>query len=78
MSKKKVVSVVWVDAATNGGWKQPSMHTVGTSRIESVGYLVGDHDDYIEITTSISETGSCMDILSIPKAAILKRRRLKL
>lgn len=77
--KRKAVFVVWTDSATNGGWVYPnSPQYGGVSRIESVGWLVGDHEDHVEITTSISDANRSLDVLSIPKVAILKRRTVRL
>ena len=79
MRSRKAVFVVWIDSATNGGWVYPgTLQDGGVSRIESVGWLVGDHKDYIEITTSVSDANRGLDIISIPKVAILKRRSVNI
>lgn len=74
--KTKAVYLEWTDSSAFKGWQYPGVDTT-PSKICSIGYLLEDKPDHIVITTSLSNTGSFMDALTIPKCAITKRKALR-
>lgn len=66
------VWVEWVDSKGTEGWCRP-MH-VDTGRLECItlGFLVGEDDDAVQVSASISATGNADDIITIPRLAITK------
>lgn len=75
--KTKKVYLEWIDSAAIRGWQYPDVYrgkAGAPAKICSIGYIVEEQPHFIIITTSISESGSAMDVLTIPKVAITKRR----
>lgn len=75
--KHPAVLLTWRDSCSERGWNRmtdPESKTV--SIITSVGWIVDETDGEITITTSITDHGSAMDPLTIPKECIVKRKRL--
>ena len=78
MPKKKppMIYVEWDDSCVLRGWQSPEGdHTV--AKISSVGFLIREEKHALTISTSLSDYGNIMDGLTIPKAHITKRRRVK-
>ena len=78
--KTKKVYVEWIDSCALGGWRYADAlegDKSTPSKIVSIGFLVDESKTHVLITTSISESGSVMDALSIPKCAILKKKELR-
>lgn len=72
----KAIYVRWLDSASVSGWQSES---IGLSEIQSVGYLVREDGEHIEIALNrFDERGEFSGIFSIPKAVILERRVVKL
>lgn len=78
--KTKKVLIEWVDSSSIRGWRHESEMTDSLAepcKIKSIGYLIKDHKDFVTIATSLSENGSMIDPLSIPKCAIIKKRFIR-
>ena len=78
MTKRKLVSVEWVDSAMTNGWRHIGPETdLSPSKCHSVGFVLKDDKEGIALSQSISDNGGTDTILSIPRCAILKKRGLK-
>lgn len=75
--KPKLISINWVDSAVTMGWFYEDYSDLNPSFITTIGFLVKETDDSISVSTSLSEHGRFVDILTIPKAVIKKRKFLK-
>jgi hypothetical protein len=78
MKKHYAHIVKWRDSAAMRGWRpmDDPGHTA-VAEVTSVGWIVSKTPKTITITTSISDSGSVMDALSIPREAVTKMVRLK-
>ena len=77
MASKKIQAYVvkWVDSCSLRGWQYVGAdHSVST--ITTIGWLVKSEKDYVTMTTSITDRGSVMDGLTIPRVAIKSMQRL--
>ncbi len=77
--KRKIIYLEWDDSVSDSGWVDDSKVKTFLKPwlIHSVGYLVMENTSHISITTSIGNGGNKLDVLTIPKSSILKRRYLK-
>lgn len=77
MPKHKIIHVEridWVDSSSLRGWqRRDAGHS--PSCIMTVGLVVGETKDAVTVSHSISEDSNVPDALSIPKVAIVRRRR---
>ena len=75
MQSLKPVLIRWTDSEASAGWKRIDdiPDDIKASEIDSIGYLIKENNESIVISTSVSDNGSVMDPLTIPKCAILKR-----
>lgn len=75
---QKAVYLEWDDSTSDTGWIKDENVYLKPWRIKSIGYLVRENKTHIAITTSIGQSGNKMDVLTIPKACILKRKNLNI
>jgi hypothetical protein len=72
--RPKIVWIEWLDSNLNHGWLE--MESVAREvehlRCHSVGFIVGENDDVISISTSWDLSKFFVDPLSIPKRSITK------
>jgi hypothetical protein len=80
MMMQKAVYLEWDDSCSDSGWTNDEKIKTFLRPwvIKSIGYIVGENKTHIAITTSIGQGGNKMDVLTIPKACISKRRVLKI
>ena len=69
----KPILLTWIDSETAMGWHRISDVVITEMKVHSLGYLIKEDDKAVVISTSISENHSCVDPLTIPKCAIIKR-----
>lgn len=74
--KLKAYAITWIDAATKSGWHDIS--ELGIAECYAIGYLVKDTKEYLSLAVTISDDGGVLGTISIPKAWIKKRKRVKL
>ena len=68
-----IVEVLWRDSCGYSDWHDSGgLYTVKPENVTSLGYLVKDEDDYIVITSSVSDNQNNQGTLAIPKSAILE------
>ncbi len=75
--KHRAILLTWRDSCSERGWNRmtdPECKKV--SIITSLGWIVGETETEITITTSITDHGSAMDPLTIPKECITRRKIL--
>lgn len=72
----KIEWIRWLDSDRGGGWQSPE----DISRcldIESIGYLVGEDECSVTLTTSVDQAnGNVIDPITIPKCAITDRQEI--
>ncbi len=75
MDFPKVVLLEWMDSEAAGGWQRIDniADDVKCCGIITIGFLVKENSDTVAVTTSISTNGGAVDILYIPKVAIVER-----
>ena len=76
MSKKKLVYVRWLDSALSPEWTRAPNENTGLTEIETVGYLILEDKDHVQVAQSSFEDYKYSAIQSIPKSVILERRVL--
>jgi uncharacterized membrane protein YcgQ (UPF0703/DUF1980 family) len=78
----KAVQIVWLDSASTDKWTRSDVEDLSPVTITSIGYIVKETDDYLAITHSIdTHEGRLIQFagfITIPKAAIIKRKPIKL
>jgi len=84
MPKEKLPVVLWirwVDSSSHSGWKETSELEAHLMICESIGFLVSENKDAIAIALNRSCKAGFLpfgDIISIPKVAVLSRKRITL
>jgi len=74
--KYQAYLVTWRDSAGTPGWRPIDDREFGVVEIFSVGWLIRQSKAEVTITTSLSEGGRALDVLTIPREAITKMKRL--
>lgn len=70
-SNKSIAWIEWVDAVGSTGWTDD---TVAPTKNISVGLVVYEDDEYIELATTLdTEHGNWNGTMSVPKNMITKR-----
>ncbi len=72
----KILYVRWLDSALTPEWSRAPSEATGLSEIETVGYLILENDEHIQVAQSNYENDKYSAIQSIPKSVILERRVL--
>lgn len=65
--------VEWLDALAQGEWHEAKREDL---RCKTVGYVVFEDDEQIELAGTITE-GMCNNSITIPKKMITKRKEIK-
>lgn len=73
---KKILYIRWLDSALTPEWSQAPSEATGLSEIETVGYLLLENNEHIQVAQSSYEDYKYSAIQSIPKSVILERRVL--
>lgn len=79
MNKKyDIVKVKWMDSASQGrqDWHLLSDHDHSIVIVTSVGHLIYEDDQIITLVLSLSTEAMIVGDMTIPKACILKRKKL--
>lgn len=74
--KPKALYLEWIDSCSVSGWRHEDHD--GTSRIRTLGLFVRETPKYVTLTTSTSEHGNHVDMISIPKSCIVRRKRVEI
>jgi hypothetical protein len=69
----KLILIEWLDALAQGEWHEAKKEDLACT---SVGYLVYEDDEQIELAGTITH-GMCNNSITLPKRMILKRKELK-
>lgn len=69
----KLILIEWLDALAQGEWHEAKREDLACT---SVGYLVYEDDEQIELAGTITH-GMCNNSITLPKRMILKRKELK-
>lgn len=73
-----LVEVLWIDAETDGdGWLSPDEKTPVAPEVITVGFLVYDKDDIIQIASTIAVDKSHNSRIIIPKGMVKSMKVLK-
>lgn len=73
MATPKLILIEWLDALAQGEWHEAKREDLACT---SVGYLVYEDDEQIELAGTITH-GMCNNSITLPKRMILKRKELK-
>lgn len=75
ISRMKIVLIEWLDSNISQGWHGSSEQDYGPLKCQTVGFLVGEGEDYVALSgsTSESDASDACDVMTIPKIAITKR-----
>jgi len=74
----KIIYVRWLDSASTPEWSSPPSEHSGLAEVETVGYLILEDDNHIQVAQSKFEDLKLGAILAIPKPVILERRVLRM
>jgi hypothetical protein len=75
MTKYKMIYVRWTDSALSPEWMEIDKEA-GTLYVESIGYLVFECEDHIEIAENLTHTHKG-GVMAIPKSVIIEIKNLK-
>ena len=76
---KQIFYLRWLDSALVPDWSSAPNEFTGLSEIETVGYLILEDDQHVQVAQSVfEECEKYSAIQSIPKSVILERRALPL
>lgn len=71
------VEVRWLDAHAYGGWSSMKEYrSYGLTAVESIGYLVKNTKDEVQLVQSRSPRGNIADAISIPKKWLISAKYL--
>lgn len=70
---KKIVYLRWLDSALTPEWSRAPNEYTGLSEVETVGYLILEDDEHVQVAQSSYENYKYSAIQSIPKSVILER-----
>jgi hypothetical protein len=71
--------VEWLDSAAMHGWQHVDAYEKLTPvHNKTVGFLVGQSKDFLNLTASVSDSGQVDSPISIPKKAILSKKSFDL
>lgn len=74
----RVVKMLWEDSACVDGWRHPQAEHVDVGTITSVGFVVGNNERGIAITTSFNDAKSPVSPISIPWSAVLECKEMEI
>lgn len=82
MSKRSPVYLKWIDSHSPHGtstWTMREDIETDTLYIDTVGYVIDENKRNVTIASQISchKNPCCGGVMTIPKAAIVKRKKLK-
>lgn len=66
----KALRVFWVDSTENAGWHYGENPPVYIEEVVSLGWVASTSDKGLNLTTTISERGGTLSLVSIPWEAI--------
>jgi len=78
--KKEIVKVEWEDITFfRGEYDKRELETLINQRIETVGFLVEEDENYLTIALSLelTEPYRTIDLIKIPKKNVLNRMKLQ-
>ena len=73
----KLIYLRWLDSAIELEWSRVSKEDTGLTEIETVGYLILEDENHIQVAQSSYKDIKYSAIQSIPKSVILDRRVLQ-
>ena len=73
----KIVYLRWLDSALVPEWTRDPGEDTGLAEIETIGYLILEDEQHVQIAQSIFDDYKYSAIQSIPKSVILERQELK-
>jgi hypothetical protein len=76
--RRKILYLRWIDSALTPEWSRAPNEDTGLSKIETVGHLILEDDQHIQVAQSSYEDNKYSAIQSIPKSVILERRVLQM
>ena len=81
MKLPPVVEVEWIDSCAGPGWRSPNEAADWIKDIQtyfSAGYLISKTKEEVTIATGIStRSGRTHDLFQIPRACVLKIKKVK-
>jgi glutamate formiminotransferase len=77
MTTYKIIYVRWVDSALQSDWVKAPSESTGTSEIESIGFLIHEDKEHIEIAQNMTPYHKCA-IMAIPKTVIKEIKKVKI
>ena len=72
----EIVYLRWLDSALVPEWTYAPNEETGLSEIETVGYLILEDKEHVQIAQSSFENYKYSAIMAIPKSVILERQVL--
>ncbi len=72
----KRVEIEFADSNIMHGWADPEI-CEGLAYATVAGYQVFEDDDMVIVSMAMSKSGLVFEVLTIPKAAILSKRELR-
>jgi len=73
LMKMGIVEIKWLDSCGYGDWHDSdALYSIKPETITSLGYVAERRDEYIVITSSISDNKNNQGTLAIPTSAILE------
>lgn len=79
MDKKQAIYLEWVDSKGGGGWEPLDGFEPKIMTVHSIGWLVQEDKKQISISAAYGiGPPQAMDIITIPKCAIQKRKIVKI
>lgn len=75
-----IVYIQWVDSCSpsDSSWHKPEELNLNPLACETVGIVVSEDEKQISVASCKMENGSIYGVITIPKVAIIKRRKSKI
>lgn len=74
----EIVYLRWLDSALVPEWGRAPSEDTGLAEIETIGYLILEDEQHVQVAQSIFDNYKYSAIQSIPKSVILERQVLKM
>lgn len=77
--KLPIAAIDWIDSQSTRGWyKFNPQEDRDPCNIHSVGLIVDECKQSVSLSTSVSKNGNHMDVVTIPRVAIVKLKKSRM
>lgn len=72
----KLEKIVWMDSASHDGWHNPNLQEYRAIRCTTFGAVIAETDESISVAGTIESPDQVAQVMTIPKAVIVSRKKV--